>query len=457
MTPTSPPPTDIPRDEYPRMLVVNHEPFNNQTATGLTMRSLLHGWPRDRIAEVYLENAAVDESIAAEHWWLDYTLLWPQPAHRAYHWMRRRSPERYHITQARAAANPKRHVLAALRQQASLRVKLDVVNLTNLLPFRVPDDLLQRIDSFQPEILYTLLGSTQITRLVHMLTRRLRIPVISHFMDDWPGTLHRDSLARFVLRPATTLALRRVLARSPGRMVISDAMATEFNRRYGGPWESFMIAVDASRYPDTPPPPRAVPRFVFVGGLHLNRWRCLREIGEAAGALANAGVPVDIVVYAHPALLQIYREQLTLPPTLRVGGSLTVSEVPAVLLDADVLIHVESFDQKSRLYTKYSVSSKLPEYMVTGRPILAYGPGEVASLRYVESSGCGLVVGRRDATDLGAALRRLATDPELRRRLGHRGRQIAQQHHDADTERKRFHDTLRRVAKGNPAAGWGHA
>ena len=49
-----------------------------------------------------------------------------------------------------------------------------------------------------------------------------------------------------------------------------------------------------------------------------------------------------------------------------------------------MLVHVESFDNKSRQLTKLSISTKIPEYLATGKPIIAIGPREVASLEYLK-------------------------------------------------------------------------
>ncbi len=438
--------TDVTSAAYPRVLVVNHEPFNNKSATGLTMQNLFHGWPHDRIAQLYLEAIDVDTAYCTKNYLMDHTEVWTEWPRVHYNAARQRQRERMHITLGRQAVMGKQQPLQTFLLQAKMRVSLDIVNVVNLFPYHIPPAVLDWIDAYQPDVLYTMLGSTQLTKIVLLLNERFRLPLVTHFMDDWPGTLHADSLIAPIMRPVTAAWLKRILVQTNHRLAISDAMATEFTRRYGSTWDVFMNCVDPALYSSVSPTPRAIPRFVFVGGLHLNRWCVLQEIGKAAKTLAAEGIPLEILIYAHPSLLAIYHKELEIPPVMRVGGSLANHEVPAVLTDADVLIHVESFDASIRKYTRYSVSTKIPEYMVTGRPIFGYGPGEVASLRYITATESGLVVGDRNPALLVDALRRLATDPALRAELGAHGRQTALSRHEAAGQREAFRQTLARAA-----------
>jgi hypothetical protein len=121
-----------------------------------------------------------------------------------------------------------------------------------------------------------------------------------------------------------------------------------------------------------------------------------------------------------------------------------------VLRRADVLVHVESFGAAERRYTRLSVSTKIPQYLWAARPILAYGPGEVASCQYVQSSASGVMVER---LDLKPALQRLATDAGLRARLGRQAWLTARNRHDAKIIRERFRLVLAKAAQTRSAAG----
>jgi hypothetical protein len=55
----------------------------------------------------------------------------------------------------------------------------------------------------------------------------------------------------------------------------------------------------------------------------------------------------------------------------------------AWLGQADALLIAYNFDELSRNYSGYSMANKLTEYMISGRPILAYGPGDIATIKHL--------------------------------------------------------------------------
>ena len=59
---------------------------------------------------------------------------------------------------------------------------------------------------------------------------------------------------------------------------------------------------------------------------------------------------------------------------------------------ADILLHVESNDLQYRSLTRLSVSTKIPEYLISGRLLLAFGPAEVASIKLLSDHNVGCVI-----------------------------------------------------------------
>jgi glycosyltransferase involved in cell wall biosynthesis len=89
------------------------------------------------------------------------------------------------------------------------------------------------------------------------------------------------------------------------------------------------------------------------------------------------------------------------------------------------------------------VPSKIYEAMASARPLLLIAEGEAA--RRVERAGCGLTVRPGDLEGVRQAWQRLATDPELRARLGAAGRLAAETEYDRGKIAERLDRFLRRV------------
>jgi glycosyltransferase involved in cell wall biosynthesis len=421
---------------YPRVLLIDGFSIGSPSAGGITLANLYQGWPADRIAQVYGEDCAPDASICPRSWKISLADI---PIDRL---VRKALAGREDkILGKRATGLP----AGIARQQKSRKwgtgqLRNIASAWADLLPFRPPEAFWDWIAEFRPQLIYSQLSTIRLMNLVLAVSRRFSLPIVPHFMDDWATTHYRSSVFSRVPRRVLLSKLDKIIRRSNVGMTISDAMAEEYQRRYAIPFRSFMNCVET---PDEcPPPPERGKdhplKFVYVGGLHLNRWKALEELGRAIMVLRSEGFKIEADVYAPADDIAHFGKALEAAGAIRVPRSLKQDEVAAVLLGADVMVHVESFDEATRQYVRYSLSTKIPQYMSAGRPILAYGPEEAASCKYVKDRGCGLLVGRQDFQELLSAVRRLAESYELRQSLGRTGWETAAQRHSTAKVREHF-------------------
>lgn len=440
--------SDISTDAYPRVLVINGEPFWQGSATGLTMSRLFAGWPKDNIACLYTSEIIPDRSICEHYWKLAFRDL------RRFGGLvgSRLSKTRLGTSateNSTASSFVEPHVESGIGCFGKrLRLRLAGQAVRELDVYHVPRQVLEDIKRFSPQIIYSMLASNAVMHLVLEMADSLAIPVVPHFMDDWPSTLYSSSLLRPVLRRVMSQRLHTILAHSPKRLVIGDMMADEYIQRYGGEFAPFMNALEPEQLEQSfvLPAQHQILRLVYIGGLHLNRWHSLKEIGLALKTLRAEGYEAEARIYSQPRFAE-EAKKLNIPPVMHFAGSVAPEQVMGILRDADILLHVESFDRTSRNFSRYSVSTKIPEIMCAARPIFAYGPAELASIRYVRESGAGLVVEQPDRTLVLAALRELLVSTALREALGKKGHQVAVQRHSAAVQRDQFLFSLKSVVK----------
>jgi glycosyltransferase involved in cell wall biosynthesis len=249
--------------------------------------------------------------------------------------------------------------------------------------------------------------------------------------------------------------LKAVFKRSPLGMTISDAMAEEYQQLFGLRFMSIMNCTDIPA--ECPPPPERATgeplRFAFIGGLHNNRWQSLCEIGKSLIEMRAKGLSAVLDIYAPKADILQYGVALREVDSLYIQEDFLTDELPAALLRSDILVHVESFDEDSRLFFRLSLSTKVPFYLSMGRPILCYGPAEINTCRYLQDSQAGLVVGSQDQAALGEAIWQLGSRDELRRDLGRRAWEQASRQHDEKTVCERFRSLLAEAADSAKAKG----
>ena len=108
-------------------------------------------------------------------------------------------------------------------------------------------------------------------------------------------------------------------------------------------------------------------------------------------------------------------------------------DLPDMLASADVLLVILEQDA-----SRYSVPSKVLNYLCAGRPILALLSPENAVAQTVTAAGAGIVVAPGDPAAAAAALNKLLSDPAERDRMGSAARAYAERTFDVRAVGDRF-------------------
>jgi glycosyltransferase involved in cell wall biosynthesis len=423
---------------YPRVLVVDSTPFCRHVNNGIVKSNLFQGWPRQALAQIVYANVQPGFDVCEAYWALTKTSILLGAAGLARDESLRGAggvagtifdPAEAHVFEARPRIE---RMLSRL--SGAIRVPLGEMILR--LPSVQSRRLADWIGRFAPEVVFTMGGFTPILRLAAMIAQSRGVPLIPYFTDDWVTCIYPSGPFHSLLHRSFVRWFGRCLDLSTVRMTSSSAMSREYERRYGGRFETFANPIEP--FETREEPERPVIRLCFMGSLSPNRWQPLRAIGMALERLRKRGLLGELVIYSLPEDLRRFGRHFAGCEAIVTGGTVAPGEVRRFQLDANILVHVESFDADSRLLTRYSLSTKIPQYLMAERCVLAVGPAEAASIRYISDSGAGLAVSTDDPSVLCAELERLLTNSLLRRAYGVRGRQTAVARHDAAASREQF-------------------
>ena len=219
----------------------------------------------------------------------------------------------------------------------------------DLSGLRMSSGLREWIAEFRPDVVYAVLGgNTRLLRLAADVATVCDKPLVPHFLDDWPSTLYTGGELFGLARRRMSADLARVIHASAAGVCVSQPMADEYRARYRLPFVVFGNCVDESAFGERVSTPAALPggarpavRLVYVGGLGNGRWRSLVAV---AAAMRTAGDGARLVIHTPAADLRAYGGALVALPGVRMGGEIDSAQVPQALADAEILLHVESFD-----------------------------------------------------------------------------------------------------------------
>jgi glycosyltransferase involved in cell wall biosynthesis len=185
---------------------------------------------------------------------------------------------------------------------------------------------------------------------------------------------------------------RRGLSLSRKVYAISPAMRDEYKKLFSLP----NVGITANCVPVRPYTPTASAqvglRLLYAGNLGINRWKVLASLAEALRVLRAEGKMATLSVYSLADPGEKIRRALHVEGVSSFRGSLTQAQVNEAIAQSDALVHVEAFDRGSRQVTRLSLSTKIPEYMMAGRCIVAIGPADVSSIAYLRDLNAAVVM-----------------------------------------------------------------
>ncbi|MBI3706642.1 MAG: hypothetical protein HY246_03005 [Proteobacteria bacterium] len=415
----------------PRVLFITSAAFNRVTGGGITFGNLFRGWPADRLATVHNDMVPTTDDVCRLYYRLSRREIdrWPRRAH--------------------AAEMPVTGPAPAVAPPGLVR-QLKTFVIGNAWPDagRLTPQLAEWIDAFRPQLLYTILGTIGMMELIDAIRTRFGLPLVIHFMDDWPSHLYRGGLLSALPRRRMQALIRRLVGSARARLAIGDAMAHAYAARYSASFTAFQNALDLTQLPlaldDAPRPVGDPAQLLYVGSIFDNaQLSSLVDIARAVAGLAAAGRRIRLDIHSSAHLAERFRPQLEIAPCVRLHDTITDdSAFFRRIASADMLVLPVNFDADSLSLVRLSMPTKLPAYLASGTPVLVHGPREAAQVAYAADEGWGHVVGARDAAVLREAVTRLLDDQALRTRLVETARAVLRKNHDAAAVRQRFQDTL---------------
>jgi hypothetical protein len=257
---------------------------------------------------------------------------------------------------------------------------------------------------FGPEVIHSNVSGLRSMRIAMRMARHLGVPLVPHFMDDWPSTLFSGVPAAAPVRRLVRRTLQDLLTAAPEVLVVGSAMAEEYALRYG----VSCTVVGNCASPVTVQRSDATHQgLIYVGGLENDRW----EMVAALASMVDAGFPIRL--FTPPAHVARAQQLQRRHPAILSVDTVAPEEVPGLLQTCAALLFVESTREPALTYTRLSVSGKVAQYLMSRRPILAVGPAEQGSIRALRDSPMTVYAGQADDREqLSAALAGLRELPQ---------------------------------------------
>lgn len=253
--------------------------------------------------------------------------------------------------------------------------------------------LKQFVDDFNPDVVYCPRFFTpRLRRLEKLVSTLTDAPFVAFTADNEVSLKCYSWSPLFWLR---RLAIHRSFKRHVGLyrhyFMFSEEQAQEYHQQYGLPTSCLYKCGSFTEKFESKTVKRPI-RMIYAGRLYCNRWKTLAAIGEALEELNQDEVKMMLDVYTADVLTRKQARVLGGFKHLHVHAPITSSQLADEYKKADIALHVESFDKKYRLATRYSFSTKIIDLMASSCAIMAICWEKHAGYQYLKKYDAALCV-----------------------------------------------------------------
>lgn len=295
------------------------------------------------------------------------------------------------------------------------------------------------IDEFQPDIVFCPHLFSMKSRRIERIIRKMTDAPMVAFSGDAEASLRAISynplfwyrrLRDHLLYPAFVKKFAYYFTFSPKW----SKMLTE---KYGVPSEPLYKCIDGTPYIEKPI--NDVIKLVYAGSLYCNRWKTLSVIGDAMKVLNKDGKKLEMFVYSQSMLTEEQKSALSEDKSIHFMGCVNPTELPVIYKNADIALHVESFDKKFMLETEHSFSTKLTDLMMSTCAILAICWENNSGWNYVKTHDAAICLSSYD--EVLPKLQEIVDNPSIIQTYAFKATECGTKNHN----RKKIHEQMRRV------------
>jgi glycosyltransferase involved in cell wall biosynthesis len=285
---------------------------------------------------------------------------------------------------------------------------------------------------------------------ITLVARRHRVPTVQCYEDERMELVSqlRVGLAQRLFGFNSWLADRWCSPMADGIVVISSYLKEKYTRLSRHPERVHVVPtiIDCQEWDFGEERPAEPPVILYSGG--FGEHEDLDKLVDALAILQQRGVPFRMKFlgadpkYPRVGAVRARIRDLGLDSAVEMKGFSARSVVKEEVALAHVLMNLRT----NSVWSRSGLSTKLSEYLASGRLVITTDIGDNA--RYVRHEESALVTSPdAPAFDVAALLERAIRDPGLRKRVGRGGRKAALAHFDVPVVQSQLQAILSALRK----------
>lgn len=312
-------------------------------------------------------------------------------------------------------------------------------------------ELDQFIEDFAPDVLFFLSDPLPLmNRLQRFVLNKTKLPAAIFLMDDiWSYESGRSGL-RYLLRQE----VKKLVPACEAHFAISPKMKEECDQLFNT--QCILLTKGIENYAEPLLHVHSPITLVYTGNLIYGRLYSLAAIANTVERInATTGDKVLLKIYTQTELEDKDRALLDKPGISQLCPPVPYAELENIYKASDILLFVESLQERYKNIARLSFSTKLTDYLACGRCIFAVGADDIAPIEYLRDADIAITCS--SIKEIDSKLQALLENPERITSLANKSLEYGKIHHNTELMHERLSSTIIRIANkfanGNSTLG----
>ena len=273
---------------------------------------------------------------------------------------------------------------------------------------KVNVNLLTKLKQFKPDIIYTIFGNYNLMYLIKQLKMELKIPLITHVMDN--------VLATYTNKTNEYELFKYLIHSSKIRIAINTKMSEEYRKIFGYKFEVIHNGVERNKVRKVNLK-RKTKIITYIGSVFKNaQLNSLVEITNVLKKLMDENFDIQCFFYLPESQKRIYGAYFAKHQNIYIKEhNLDEKEYFRKISESNLLLLASNFDNYSTEYYKYSWPAKMGSYLMSKVPIFIYGPDKIFFINDAKEKKWAYVEDKKSFVNLEKSLKKILFDSNLRK------------------------------------------
>ncbi len=423
----------------PKVLILSRGVWDDTDGTSSTLTNLFQEYDPNKLAQIYIETIAPNTKCCHKFFQIsEFSLV-----HKLYKW---RTKTGHAIDTNQENDKPldskiAKQEVATMNYVRGHRTIWFTIAREILWSFRgwKTKELKQFIKDFDPDVVW-INGATEpfLCNLYYFVLQIAHTHSVVYMQDDNYSYQSKNLLYR-LFKQYHRKTIKRVVDQCDRMFVISPKMKREYDEIFNKNSILLTKGIDIDKLSSSNLYVHKPVKMVYMGNIIYGRIYSLLAIADALKRLNSEETMVQLDIYTPNSISSDIKDYLLNIENVFIKPPVKYDEVQQIISEHDVVVFVESFEPKYCKVARLSFSTKITDYLSSGKCIFAVGPKDIAPIEYFLEEDAAIVASTQDEIQEKMFM---LTDPSLIESYAVKARKCACNNHNKDKMVKMLYEEL---------------